>query len=60
MKAGYKTTEFWVVVVGIAGVIWLFIQQKCAFEPTDVITIASMVVAYVMQRGWVKTRTDKE
>lgn len=55
MKSGYKTTEFYVAVIGIAGLTWQQIQMRCQFDQTFVIGMVVIVGGYIAQRGWIKS-----
>lgn len=54
MKSGFKSTEFYVALVGIAGLTWTFIQSHCSIGPTEVYSFAGIVIVYIAQRGWLK------
>ncbi len=56
MKSGYKTSEVYIALAGIGGLVWTFAQQHCSVNPTDLIAFAGIVVAYIGGRSWVKTR----
>lgn len=54
MAPGYKTTEFWVALMGIAGIIWTFVQANCNIDPTKLLALSGVIVTYILGRSWVK------
>ena len=56
MKPGWKTSEFYVAIVGIAGLVYTFAQQHCQVSPVEALTFAGVVGTYIIGRSWVKTK----
>jgi hypothetical protein len=55
VKNGFKSSEFYVALVGIVGIMWQFISTKCSVNSTDLLTLAGIVVTYILGRSWVKS-----
>jgi len=56
MKSGFKSTEFYVALCGIAGITWTFIQTHCSISPTEIYAFVGIVIVYIAQRGWLKNK----
>lgn len=56
MKPGILTTEFWLAFGGAGAILYEFAQKHCSFTDKDIYILGGIIVAYVLQRGWVKTR----
>ena len=59
MKPGIKTSEFYVVLVGIGGILYTFIQQNCNFSTDKVMALAGVVIAYVASRSYLKGKQQQ-
>lgn len=57
MKAGFKTSEFYIAMAGIAGIVWQFVQTHCQTNSTEIIALAVMVITYVTSRTYLKNKT---
>jgi len=55
VKAGWKTSEFYVALAGIGGLVWTFAQQNCAIDEMKLIAFAGVVASYIIGRSWVKS-----
>lgn len=53
-KPGWKTTEFYLAISGIGVIVWQFGQAHCQVTTTDVLAIGGIVIAYIINRGWLK------
>ena len=54
MKAGWKTSEFYVAIAGIAGLVWTFTQSHCQVSQAEAVSFAGVVISYVIGRSWLK------
>jgi hypothetical protein len=52
---GFTTSEFYVTIVGIGGILFSFAQQNCNFTPDKILALAGIVIAYVGGRTYLKT-----
>jgi hypothetical protein len=55
-KSGWKTSEFWMAAGGISAIVFSFVQSHCAVTQTELIALAGIVMTYILNRGWVKSR----
>lgn len=55
IKSGFQSSEFYVALVGIASIMWQFFSAKCNINQTDLLTLAGIVIAYIVGRSWVKS-----
>ena len=56
IKSGFQSSEFYVALLGIVGIIVGFLQQKCNFNTTDVLTLGGLIVAYIGSRTYLKAQ----
>ena len=56
IRKGFKTTEFYVALTGLAGLVWIFVQQNCEVSPDKIFAFAGIVASYIGGRSWVKTQ----
>ena len=54
VKSGFVSSEFYVALLGIVGIVIGFLQQKCNFNATDVLTLGGLIVAYIASRTYLK------
>jgi len=55
IQSGWKSSEFYVALVGIVGIMWQFISTKCSVNSADLLTLAGVVITYILGRSWVKS-----
>lgn len=55
-KSGWKTSEFYVAIAGLGGLVWTFAQQHCQVDSAALMAFAGVVVTYIVGRSWVKSK----
>ena len=60
MKPGFKTSEFYVSLVGIAGILYTFVQQNCNFSTDKIMALAGVVITYVASRSYLKGKQTQQ
>ncbi len=60
MKAGFKTSEFYIALVGIGGILYTFVQQSCNFSTDKVMALAGVVISYVASRSYLKGKQTQQ
>lgn len=56
MKPGWKSSELYVALAGIFTLLWGQIQARCNFDAPFLLTVAGVVITYILGRSWIKTR----
>jgi len=60
VKSGFKSSEFYVALLGIGGIVWQQVQARCNFDMTFILSVGAVVVTYVLGRSWVKANQLKQ
>lgn len=60
VKSGFKSSEFWVAIVGIGGLVWQFAQTHCSVSQTELLAFAGVVVSYIVGRSYLKARVNEK
>ena len=58
LTKGIKTSEFWVVCVGIGGLLWTFLQESCQFDQVKILAFGGVVISYVLGRTYLKANKN--
>lgn len=56
-KAGWQTSEFWMALI-VSNVMLVVNAVGVAIPESVVVSIAGMVMAYAVSRGWVKSKAE--
>lgn len=56
MKPFYKTSEFWLAIGGLTAIISQFVAKHCTVNEADVLALAGIIAAYIINRGWIKSK----
>lgn len=63
MKPGFKTSEFFITVSTLGGLLWAYVQQNCDLSPEKLIALmlsmATVAGAYVGGRSFLKWKAKK-
>ena len=54
IKSGFKTTEFWLALVGVSTILYDFYQKHCVVGQADVYALAGIIIVYIANRAWIK------
>jgi len=59
MKPGYKTSEFYMAVMGVVALVMREVQMRCQFDMAFVASVAGVVMTYVAGRTYLKSKNEK-
>lgn len=59
MKPGYKTSEFYVALTGVVALVLREVQMRCQFDMAFVVSVAGVVMTYVVGRTYLKSKNEK-